>query len=99
MGASWWCSAASIAMAAAAGVGGRKGKKEAASWRSYVGAIVGHTPCKFSIVHIYYSKGIENTNTRPLLNNSAKSWQLASNQSIRRHSKQRNPHSVSISTF
>jgi hypothetical protein len=54
--------------------------------------------CKFSKVHILF-RGNRNTNTRPLLNNSAESWQLTSNQSIPRHSKQRNPHSVSISPF
>ena len=53
---------------------------------------------KFSKVHILF-RGNRNTNTRPWLNNSAESWQLASNQSIRRHGKQRNPHSVSISPF
>jgi len=53
---------------------------------------------KFSKVHILF-RGNRNTNIRPWLNNSAESWQLASNQSIRRHGKQRNPHSVSISPF
>jgi hypothetical protein len=65
---------------------------------SHVGAIAPPWFCKFSEVHILF-RGNRNTNTRPLLNNSAESRQLTSNQSIRRHSKQRNPHSDSISPF